>query len=274
MKKIVALVLSLALVLALGTVAFATAGDTYYTKTTEKNPATASDVVLTYHKAAEPTVNKDGEQTEQGNIAYYSLSSNEKAYVAVDSLAKADLVVYSDEAMKNVVLYLDEVKDPTFFDAKVYTNFGDKCGQFDYAGYDKDVTYYIVNGKDLYAGSKTGEESLRVAGKLVTVNPLNVVIKLEGHAAVPVLEGAKVVGYKCANCGLAAVEAPNYASIPEKNGGIIAGNWYWPAAAAAAATTTGVTSAKTFDAGVAMYAGLALMSVAGSAVVIGKKKEF
>ncbi len=37
-------------------------------------------------------------------------------------------------------------------------------------------------------------------------------------------------------------------------------------------TTTG--SPKTFDAGVAMYAGMALMSVAGSAVVIGKKKEF
>ena len=37
-------------------------------------------------------------------------------------------------------------------------------------------------------------------------------------------------------------------------------------------TTNG--SPKTFDAGVAMYAGMALMSVAGSAVVIGKKKEF
>ena len=37
---------------------------------------------------------------------------------------------------------------------------------------------------------------------------------------------------------------------------------------------SGVSSAKTFDAGVALYAGMALMSVAGSAVVIGKKKEF
>lgn len=37
-------------------------------------------------------------------------------------------------------------------------------------------------------------------------------------------------------------------------------------------TTNG--SPKTFDAGIAMYAGMALMSVAGSAVVIGKKKEF
>ena len=36
----------------------------------------------------------------------------------------------------------------------------------------------------------------------------------------------------------------------------------------------GVTSAKTFDAGVAMYVGMSLLSVAGGAVVIGKKKEF
>ena len=42
-------------------------------------------------------------------------------------------------------------------------------------------------------------------------------------------------------------------------------------------TTTGTTnkpSPKTFDAGIAMYVGMALTSVAGSAVVIGKKKEF
>ena len=43
---------------------------------------------------------------------------------------------------------------------------------------------------------------------------------------------------------------------------------------AAADGNKGVDSAKTFDAGVVLYAGMALMSVAGSAVVIGKKKEF
>ena len=38
--------------------------------------------------------------------------------------------------------------------------------------------------------------------------------------------------------------------------------------------TDGKDSPKTFDAGIAMYVGMALTSVAGSAVVIGKKKEF
>ena len=44
-----------------------------------------------------------------------------------------------------------------------------------------------------------------------------------------------------------------------------------PAETAEPADTV-VESAKTFDAGVALYAGMAIMSVAGSAVVIGKKK--
>ena len=44
--------------------------------------------------------------------------------------------------------------------------------------------------------------------------------------------------------------------------------------AASTTTNTNKPSPKTFDAGIAMYVGMALTSVAGSAVVIGKKKEF
>ena len=40
------------------------------------------------------------------------------------------------------------------------------------------------------------------------------------------------------------------------------------------ADNKGVNSAKTFDAGVAMYVGMSLLSVAVGAVVIGKKTEF
>ena len=53
------------------------------------------------------------------------------------------------------------------------------------------------------------------------------------------------------------------------------GNYYVLLGSKTTGTTNGnANSPKTFDAGVAMYAGMALMSVAGSAVVIGKKKEF
>ena len=44
--------------------------------------------------------------------------------------------------------------------------------------------------------------------------------------------------------------------------------------AASTPPNTNKPSPKTFDAGIAMYVGMALTSVAGSAVVIGKKKEF
>ena len=54
--------------------------------------------------------------------------------------------------------------------------------------------------------------------------------------------------------------------------------WAWQISAGTetkpAETKPGVDSAKTFDAGIAMYVGMSLLSVAGSAVVIGKKKEF
>ncbi len=270
MKKIVALVLCLALALALCTVAFATEDAPYYTKDTN-SLTTNSNVQLNYVKALEPKTDKDGVQTA-GHAAYYDLGTLGK-YAAVDSLAKANLVVYSDKDMKNVVLYLAKVEAPDFFDAKVYTNFGTKCGQCNFQA-QKGVTYYTVNGA-LYAGSKDGGQTLRVDGKFVTATKVADVITLVDHVAVPVLEDGKVVGYKCANCGVAAVKAANTMSLPKDIEGFGEGNlWYFPAAAAAATTTTGVTSAKTFDAGVAMYAGLALMSVAGSAVVIGKKKEF
>ena len=55
-----------------------------------------------------------------------------------------------------------------------------------------------------------------------------------------------------------------------------ADGYYYVLTEKAASTTTNTTkpSPKTFDAGIAMYVGMALTSVAGSAVVIGKKKEF
>ena len=62
--------------------------------------------------------------------------------------------------------------------------------------------------------------------------------------------------------------------------GVILGDveFYWTAdkdnGTKADDTKKGVDSAKTFDAGVAMYVGMSLLSVAGGAVVIGKKKEF
>ena len=106
--------------------------------------------------------------------------------------------------------------------------------------------------------------------------------------------------YKCAFCGRTFYGSDYQYSTPETadtldytyatklvekklvniDAGTILGNvkYYWTSdKAAGTATDTkkdGVDSAKTFDAGVAMYVGMSLLSVAGGAVVIGKKKEF
>ena len=59
--------------------------------------------------------------------------------------------------------------------------------------------------------------------------------------------------------------------------GVVAEGEYVYVTVTASSTTPSTdknTSPKTFDAGIAMYVGMALTSVAGSAVVIGKKKEF
>ena len=276
MKKIVALVLCLALALALCTVAFADNGIVYlkdvYAKGTGKG-AEATSTNVRYYPAHEEKDDK-GNVTE-GNIAFYTVDSIEDAeFALVDSLAKADVVISVDKDGKNVVMYLDLItSDVEYTVATAVTNVGTKCGQYNI---DAKKSYYVDSDDVVYVADKDGDETLKVGDKFVTA--FETEIDLDDvkvpHVTIPVLDPAKgVVGYKCANCGLVAVEAPNYASIPanaDQTG--LTGNWYWPAAAAA--TTTGVTSAKTFDAGVAMYAGLALMSVAGSAVVIGKKKEF
>ena len=49
--------------------------------------------------------------------------------------------------------------------------------------------------------------------------------------------------------------------------------YYSPADGSADTTATAKGSPKTFDAGVGVYVGMVVMSVSGSAVVLGKKRK-
>ena len=81
---------------------------------------------------------------------------------------------------------------------------------------------------------------------------------------------------KCSACGATAKVYENYTEVPSgATAEQVAGVWVVADKTASADNKTDSNkSPKTFDAGIAMYVGMALTSVAGSAVVIGKKKEF
>ena len=276
MKKIIATVLAMVMALALCTTAFAATGDTVegYLKGTNVG-ASAVKTTLTYTGNTDPKTT-DG-KTVAGVYAHYT-EATYGDYIVVNSLADATAVLYSDEACKNVIMYLGQVEVVSYFTGKVYNDFADVCGKFDKpASYDATKTYYTYedNGTTKLAvaagSSETADKLLTVDGKVVRVVTL-AATKVQ-HTAVPTVKDGKITGYTCSKCKAVAVEAPNYASIPAgADTTNLTGNWYWTTSTTP--STDKNTSPKTFDAGIAMYVGMALTSVAGSAVVIGKKKEF
>ena len=276
MKKIIATVLAMVMALALCTTAFAATGDTVegYLKGTNVG-ASAVKTTLTYTGNTDPKTT-DG-KTVAGVYAHYT-EAIYGDFIVVNSLADATAVLYSDEACKNVIMYLGQVEVVSYFTGKVYNDFADVCGKFDKpASYDATKTYYTYedNGTTKLAvaagSSETADKLLTVDGKVVRVVTL-AATKVQ-HTAVPTVKDGKITGYTCSKCKAVAVEAPNYASIPAgADTTNLTGNWYWTTSTTP--STDKNTSPKTFDAGIAMYVGMALTSVAGSAVVIGKKKEF
>ena len=133
------------------------------------------------------------------------------------------------------------------------------------------------------ASDATGSVYVLLSGKLVSVT-LADEQTLVGHTWVAVVKDGKVVSYKCSDCGTVASIYKTYAAAKAsglKNVEAFVnddGETIYLAYTDGKTDTTKPTdtnkSPKTFDAGIAMYVGMALTSVAGSAVVIGKKKEF
>ena len=258
MKKIIATVLAMVMALALCSTAFAATEVTAaaYRKTNAAAAVTtAPGFNATFHAATAAKTNSDGEQTNVANVAYYTTNDTNLAahYIVVGSLAEADVVLYSDAAAKNPILYLAESFVTYEGTGTVFTKFGKSCGELDKT-YDTTATYDTSNEKDnktIYVTATTdATEALMVGGKLVDVKASDwTTDDLKAHAAVPTL-GADGKAWN------------NYYYVTGTVGTADGGK------------TDTTTSPKTFDAGIAMYVGMALTSVAGSAVVIGKKKEF
>ncbi len=300
MKKIIATVLAMVMALALCTTAFAApvTGYTGYSRGGNKLMADDTNAESFSVEAHEATFNK---ATGAGNVAYYTVSNATAANPSYNGdYIKADKTDFDLQLTKAgaSTLYLKHVNDGAVYVAKVeaFTKIGDKCGQLDV---DADGTYYVNTSKytftsnnvtkdagEVYfmASDATGAVYVLLNGKLVSV-ALADEQTLVGHTWVAVEKDGKVVSYKCSDCGTVASIYKTYAAAKASglknveafvndDGETIYLAYTDGKTDTTKPTDTNKPSPKTFDAGIAMYVGMALTSVAGSALVIGKKKEF
>ena len=242
-------------------------------------PANKTNKTIAYYTLnnAVPAVGTEG---KDGYVAALPNQFADKKYVSTTA-ADAELVLkYSGKT--SVVMYLEEVTEVNYADgeATAYTDIGTKCGQYKLdaaAGETKDTKFYTATnpttGKvELFKKAEGGHYKFLVGSKVVTCGFVGVLedVVLSHNW---MIDTDKMVA-KCVDCGTTGkvyktfVEVPNGVTPDQVQGMFVVAD----------KTTTkpadGTSSPKTFDAGIAMYVGMALTSVAGSAVVIGKKKEF
>ena len=162
-----------------------------------------------------------------------------------------------------------------------------ECGDYYVANLDEDDVYYISYNKKgevdgIWVKAKDGSEQILVNGKIVDAEDASSDVTFMFHQ----FKGYDVVNgeyttVKCENCPKVAKLYANAtaATIGKKDAvkidtlGWITFADYMDFGANAPVVTDKVQSAETFDAGIAMYVGMSVMAAAGSAVVIGKKKD-
>ena len=227
----------------------------------------------------------------------------EEVFVVAASAESADYAFVNGAQityLNDVVGYTGTVSVVPTIDAKDAEKCGDMFVGGDYAAYtDANAkmyvekaggTVYSVDGK--YVELVPAAVATPVVGDLKTLTPVNYTLYIVGHTydydAKTVNGDKTVTAVFCEECDaqFAFVEG-TLADAVKKFG---AGNFYdntvtklgvaklyvaKTAAGSAVVTpsTDKVTSAATFDAGIAMYVGMSVMAAAGSAVVIGKKKD-
>ena len=180
-------------------------------------------------------------------------------------------------------MYLAEV-DAVAYDGTgvAFTEIGSKCGQYKLqAGETVNDKFYTATAPDdqkvhLFKAvdAETDDTvNLLVDGKVVITRDLDTLAaNTVGHTWV--VDAEKGLA-KCSNCGATGKVYKTFVEVPSgADAEQVAGVWVVADKTATKPADGTNSSPKTFDAGIAMYVGMALTSVAGSAVVIGKKKEF
>ena len=289
MKKIIATVLAMVMALALCTVAFATTyGDLYKQNAAGGWEKQELDGGIAYTSPVE-TKSTDGKLVS-AKLGYYTFtikgntSSANYVEVAKDD-ATFQLTVDGSVKYLAVATDADTTNAYTLKGTEVEAKGADaKCGEIQTITADNGKLYladgkYYVSGGNTYLLADGHVVAVTAAGEgSYTVKEHQFEIVSQAKDSAGVITGS----LKCKNCPQTATLTNKPSAIPvgassvEGTGTFGTGLYaYWTEGSTTPSTgTTTKPSPKTFDAGIAMYVGMALTSVAGSAVVIGKKKEF
>lgn len=292
MKKIIATVLAMVMALALCVTAFAaTTYNAVDSKGYElKNMSNTTYTIgkdtkigITKYDAVKTTV--DGKTTTTYFADQYEVRVNEIAANTDTKFFACDSSIAEYKLIKDgkVVAYLSTNPNLNEGTSDVVTKTIEAKETKDQTCGDYTVDVFMIDGKAYKVG---GDDVAMLNGLAVTYGekqtaiPHKVDWTVKDNKATPSYNAkGEVVSVKCA-CGtsfeVVKKVAGTYTGDVEKV--IDNGVTYYVLMGNTNPTKPGTTntngSPKTFDAGIAMYAGMALMSVAGSAVVIGKKKEF
>ena len=266
--------------------------------TVVKTPATgATDPVLyvwdntaeewsAYYIATGKTLDKLAQDASDDCLPCYLI--NGEYFVEVKEAAATYKLVYGAKTVflapiaEKLVKYDDTASVLTVVDAE-----DAECGDYYVTNLDEDDVYYISYNKKgevdgIWVKAKNGSEQILVNGKIVDAEDASSDVTFMFHK----FKGYDVVNkqyttVKCENCPKVAKLYANAtaATVGKKDAvkidtlGWITFADYMDFGANAPVVTDKVQSAETFDAGIAMYVGMSVMAAAGSAVVIGKKKD-
>lgn len=303
MKKIVALVLSLVMAMSLCTVAFAANVKAY-----AKDMVTGKVNTKIGVEAKKIPAKEDAQG--YGWVEYYVAKDGSATYIVCDK-DDADFAIYTNNGFTTWVRS-DLTEDYAWYEFSVTAQKAtdkkatcDKAHFLDDGYLDKNGNFYVeaddaLNGVDSYR-VKSGNKVITVYDAVANFNYIAAshifgepkANDKTGYDEVTCLvckgvfaatsDEAVLTKNKVAIKATFAYDAEDAHDVYTEND--YSWNWgdkfadsydyVWSLkAGTAAGTKDGVNSAKTFDAGIAMYVGMSLLSVAGGAVVIGKKKEF
>ena len=314
MKKIIATVLAMVMALALCSTAFAATDTWTLYKGKANNPTSNDKYVTGVsieHKDAKNIINDKDGNVEYWAVKVEGDANAEVkgSWVACDK-DDATCTLYKNNGFYAYVkLYSDEGNVPTYSKIVTEQDETDKDASCTVDHYLTDG--YVDDDGDFYVQSDSGVYTARISGtnKIVKIKTSTEVVYASHILGEAVKNSDK--GYyeaTCLVCGAKVAltsdldvlkknsikvvdtytyDADEAEAVADDNGNEgayafavgtkFAGDYTYAwdlTSGSSSSTTTDKTSPKTFDAGVAMYVGMALASVTGSAVVIGKKKEF